>query len=87
MTSCALVAFRQLGRRQRSLDASLRSCIRDGVAWLDRHLNSSRRRSANTYDLYSLEKAADLGAIRTLSGLDWFARGAGDLLEAQAFRN
>ncbi|RME76676.1 MAG: hypothetical protein D6776_00855 [Planctomycetota bacterium] len=63
--------------------ARLRTGIRDGYAWLQRHHTMRHNWPYHGwpyYHLYSLEKAFEIGEVARIGGHDWWAEGARELL-------
>lgn len=54
--------------------------LRAGLGWMSKRV---RQYFGDFYGIYSLEKAADIGSIHSLDGVDWYDEGARYLLRLQ----
>lgn len=94
MTACGLgnvviaggiLAARENREWRTKLADRAEAAWRDGNAWLSTHwkIASNPGGASNFYWLYCLERAGDLRGVSLLGGHDWYAEGAGHLVDVQ----
>jgi len=81
-SSMILVEKNLKGRVPPDFQKKISQSVRDGYAWLMRNWKPDRGKNAY-YGLYSLEKVADLGEVKSFGSHDWFTEAAEWIIKEQ----